>query len=90
MIFLFFYWHVICRLFIVLTLLKLNKLKSLLGIKSLVTEISGNRQSAANNMAMLTKYNATNYYSGSYDSTDFDDKLIEIDEMQIDKLYQSL
>ena len=65
-------------------------MKSLLGIKSLVSEISGSRQSVANNMAMLAKYDATKYYAGNHGATDFDDSPIEIDEMQIDKLYQSL
>ena len=65
-------------------------MKSLLGIKSLVTEVSGNRQSAANHMAIMAKYDAAKYYAGNYNATDFDHKPIEIDEMQIDKLYQSL
>ena len=65
-------------------------MKSLLGIKSLVSEISGSRQAAANNMAMLAKYDAAKYYAGNYNAADFDDRPIEIDEMQIDKLYQSL
>ena len=70
--------------------LKLNKMKSLLGIKSLATGMLGSRQSATTNMAMLAKYDAAKHYAGNYNTTDFDDKPIEIDEMQIDKLYQSL
>ena len=70
--------------------LKLNKMKSLLGIKSLVTEMSSSRLADAKNMAMLAKYDAAKYYAGNYNAADFDDKPIEIDEMQIDKLYQSL
>ena len=69
---------------------KLNKMKSLLGIKSLATGMLGSRQSATTNMAMLAKYDAAKHYAGNYNTTDFDDKPIEIDEMQIDKLYQSL
>ena len=65
-------------------------MKSLLGIKSLASEISGSRQAAANNMAMLAKYDAAKYYADNDNATDFDDRPIEIDEMQIDKLYQSL
>ena len=65
-------------------------MKSLLGIKSLVSEISGSRLVDTNNMAMLAKYDATKYYAGNDNAAEFDDKQIEIDEMQIDKLYQSL
>ena len=65
-------------------------MKSLLRIKSLASEISGSRQAAANNMAMLAKYDAAKYYAGNDNAAEFDDKPIEIDEMQIDKLYQSL
>ena len=70
-------------------------MKSLLGIKSLVSGISDSRQAAANNMAMLAKYDAAKYeaakyYAGNDNAIDFDDRPIEIDEMQIDKLYQSL
>ena len=70
-------------------------MKSLLGIKSQVSEGSGSRQAAVNNMAMLAKYDAAKYeaakyYAGNDNAIDFDDRPIEIDEMQIDKLYQSL
>ena len=65
-------------------------MKSLLGIKSLALEISGSRQAAANNIAMLAKYDAAEYYAGNDNAAEFYDKPIEIDEMQIDKLYQSL
>ena len=65
-------------------------MKSLLGIKSLLTEISSSRRAVATNMAMLAKYDAAKYYAGNYNAADFDDKPIEIDEMQIDKLYQNL
>ena len=41
-------------------------------------------------MAMLAKYEAAKYYAGNANAIDFDDRPIEIDEMQIDKLYQSL
>ena len=65
-------------------------MKSLLGIKSQVSQISYSRQAGVNNMAMLDKYEATKYYAGNDNAIDFDDRPIEIDEMQIDKLYQSL
>ena len=65
-------------------------MKSLLGIKSLVSEGSGSHQAAINNMAMLAKYEAAKYYAGNDNAAEFDDRTIEIDEMQIDKLYQSL
>ena len=70
--------------------LKLNKMKSLLGIKSLATGMLGSRQSATTNMAMLAKYDAAKHYAGNCNAAEFEDKPIEIDEMQIDKLYQSL
>ncbi len=65
-------------------------MKCLLGIKTLVSEKSGSHQAAAINMAMLAKYDAAKNYAGNYNAADFDDRPIEIDEMQIDKLYQSL
>ena len=65
-------------------------MKSLLGIKSLATGVSGSRQAATTNMAMLAKYDAAKHYTGNCNVADVDDKPIEIDEMQIDKLYQSL
>ena len=65
-------------------------MKSLLGTKSQVSEGSGSRQVAVNNIAMLAKYEAAKYYAGNDNAAEFDDSLIEIDEMQIDKLYQSL
>ncbi len=63
-------------------------MKNLFGNKSQETTMSSNRQSI-NNMAMLAKYD-TAFDAAKYDSDDYDGQPIEIDEMQIDKLYQSL
>lgn len=65
-------------------------MKSLLEIKSPETGMSGSRQAAITNMAMLAKYDTTTHYVGNCNAVEFDDMPIEVDEMQIDKLYQSL
>ncbi len=49
-----------------------------------------NRQSTTNNMAMLTKVEMAKDDAAKYKMAVFEDKPIEIDEMQIDKLYQPL
>lgn len=61
--------------------LKLNKIKSLLGIKLLATGVSGSRQAATTNMAMLAKYDAAKHYTDNCNAAEFEDKPIEIDVM---------
>ena len=65
-------------------------MKNSLGSKSMTTGMSSNRQSTANNIAMMAKGELAQSDAFKYEMTEIDDKPIDIDEMQIDKLYQSL
>ncbi len=64
-------------------------MKNLFGSKSQATGMSSNRQSI-NNMVSLSKYDTAKYDAAKNDAADYNEQPIEIDEMQIDKLYQSL
>jgi hypothetical protein len=65
-------------------------MKNLFGNKLQATEMLTNRQSANNNMAMMIKYDSTKHDLAKHNVAEYDDQPVEIDEMQIDKLYQSL
>ena len=71
-------------------------MKNLLKNKSPLAEMLSNPQSAGKSIAIMAKgeidqYDAFKYEMASFDHmNELDDKPIDIDEMQIDKLYQSL
>jgi hypothetical protein len=65
-------------------------MKNLFGNKSQATEMLMNRQSANSNTAMMIKYSSAKHDLAKYNTAEYDEQPVEIDEMQIDKLYQSL
>jgi hypothetical protein len=64
-------------------------MKNLLVNKSQTTAVSSNRQLIIY-MAKMNKHNSAEDNLAKYSASEYDDQSIEIDEMQIDKLYQSL
>lgn len=65
-------------------------MKNLLETKSHAAEMPSNRQLTTHNMAVLAKVDATKYGVAKCEMAEFDNVAVDIDEMQIDKLYQSL
>ena len=60
------------------------------GNKSHAAETSNSRQLSAHPIAMMAKVDAAKYDVAQYAMVALDDTPVDIDEMQIDKLYQSL
>ena len=65
-------------------------MKNTCGNKSHAPETPNNRQLSAHPIAMMAKVDAAKYGVAKYEMAELDHTAVDNDEMQIDKLYQSL
>lgn len=65
-------------------------MKNLLGNKSHVADVYSRQQSNVKNFAMIANFDNAQHESAKFEKAALDYPPIDLDEMQIDKLYQSL
>ena len=65
-------------------------MKNLLEHMSHTTELFSNRRSTAHNINILAEIDAVSYHVAKYEIAESVPLTVDSDEMQIDKLYQSL